>query len=50
MYVVATPAGPSFVCEEFADAVSLADNLHGDLGKNTVVTDESGEVVYQTGN
>lgn len=47
MYLVTTTDVAIFKCDEFEDAVSLADNLTGDSTNEVYVVDEVNlEVVY----
>lgn len=51
MYRVSTSDGFSFTCEEFSDAVALADNLHRDSDQSIcIIVSFKGEIVYQIGN
>lgn len=51
MLRVTTSGGFSFVCDEYADAVALADSRYKDSDQKAIVVDElRDEVVYETGN
>ena len=51
VYRVSTSDGFSFTCEEFSDAVALADNLHRDSDQSIcIIVSFKGEIVYQIGN